>query len=93
MVRQKRLLTIENKLRGAGEELGGEWARCVMGIKEGTCSDEHWVLYVNDESLNSTCETNVTLYVNSLESIYFVLLKILFIYERHRERQRHRQRE
>ena len=28
-----------------------------MGIKEGTC-DEHWVLYVCDESLNSTPETN-----------------------------------
>jgi len=28
----------------------------VMGIKEGTC-DEHWVLYVSDESLNSTPET------------------------------------
>ena len=28
-----------------------------MGIKEGTC-DEHWVLYVNDKSLNSTPETN-----------------------------------
>ena len=27
------------------------------GIKEGTC-DEPWVLYVSDESLNSTPETN-----------------------------------
>ena len=26
--------------------------------------DEHWVLCVNDESLNSTPETNTTLYVN-----------------------------
>ena len=26
-----------------------------MGIKEGTCH-EHWVLYVSDESLNSTHE-------------------------------------
>ena len=25
----------------------GDWARLVMGIKEGTCCDEHWVLYVN----------------------------------------------
>ena len=24
-----------------------------MGIKEGTC-DEYWILYVSDESLNST---------------------------------------
>ena len=36
-------------------EVGGAWARCVMVIKEGTC-DEHWVLYVSDESLNSTPE-------------------------------------
>ena len=42
----------------------GGWAKCVMGIKEGTCWDEHWVLYVSDESLNSTPETIITLYVN-----------------------------
>ena len=41
----------------------GRWARWVMGIYEGTC-DEHWVLYVNGESLNSTPETNIALYVN-----------------------------
>ena len=34
-----------------------------MGIKEGTW-DEHWVLYVSDESLNSTLEIIITLYVN-----------------------------
>ena len=34
-----------------------------MAFKEGTC-DEHWVLYISDESLNSTPETNITLYVN-----------------------------
>ena len=39
------------------------WARWVIGNKEGTC-DEHWVLYVSDESLNSIPETNITLYVN-----------------------------
>ena len=33
-----------------------------MGIKEGTC-DEHWVLYLSDEPLNSTPETDSTLYV------------------------------
>ena len=27
-----------------------------MGIQEGTCWDEHGVLYVSDESLNSTPE-------------------------------------
>jgi len=35
-----------------------------MDIKEGTCCDESWVLHVSDESLNSTPETNITLYVN-----------------------------
>ena len=44
-------------------EVGRRWARWVMGIKEGTCG-EHWVLYVRDESLNSTLETNIALYVN-----------------------------
>ena len=39
-----------------------------MGIKEGTCWDEHWVLYVGDESLSSTSETNKqTNYVCLLE--------------------------
>ena len=37
-----------------------------MGIKMGTC-DEHWVLHVSKESLNSTPEINITLYVNYLE--------------------------
>ena len=32
----------------------------------GTCV-QHWVLYVSDESTNSTLETNITLYVNYLE--------------------------
>ena len=31
----------------------------MMGIKEGTCGEEHWVLYVSDESLNFTPETNM----------------------------------
>ena len=44
--------------------MSGEWARWVMGIKEDTCWDEHWVLYVSDELLNSTPETTITLYVN-----------------------------
>ena len=41
----------------------GGWAKRVMGIKEGTCWDEHWGLYISDESLNSP-ETNTTRYVN-----------------------------
>ena len=38
-----------------------------MGIEESTCYDEHWVLYVNDESLNSTPESNIALNVNHLK--------------------------
>ena len=34
-----------------------------MGTKKGTC-DEHWVLYVSDELLSYTLETNNALYVN-----------------------------
>ena len=37
-----------------------------MYTKEGTCWDEHCVLYVSDESLGSTPETNITMYVNYL---------------------------
>ena len=33
-----------------------------MGIEEGTCWDEHWVLYVSDESRESTPENKRTLY-------------------------------
>ena len=41
----KRLLNTENKLRvEGGVEERGKW---VMGIEEGTCWDEHWVLYGN----------------------------------------------
>ena len=35
----------------------------MIGIKEGTGCNENWVLYATDESLNSTPETNNTLYV------------------------------
>ena len=59
----KRLLTIENKLRVARGEVGGGWAKLMMDIKEGTCNWHH-VLYVSDESLNSTPETSIILYVN-----------------------------
>ena len=40
---------------------GGGWE---MGTKGDTCCDESWVLYVSDESQNSTPETNISLYVN-----------------------------
>ena len=32
----ERLLTLGNKLRVAGEEVGGGWGKWGMGIKEGT---------------------------------------------------------
>ena len=57
----KRLLTIGSKLKVAGGEGRGDGIYWVMGIKEGTWSDEHWVLYATDESLNSTHKTNNTL--------------------------------
>ena len=44
--------------------MGGGWAKWVMGIKEGTCWDEHWVLYVSDESLGSTLGAKTVLYAN-----------------------------
>ena len=47
-----------------------------MGIKEGTCYDEHQVWYVGDESLNSTPETNIALHVNKLEFKYKLEKKI-----------------
>ena len=40
----KRLLNTENKLKVNG---GGGERKWVMGIEEGSCWDEHWVLYVS----------------------------------------------
>ena len=34
------------------------------GYQEGTYYDDHWMLYVSDDSLNSTPETNIAMYVN-----------------------------
>ena len=42
------------------------WAKWVMGIKEGTFQDEHWVLYIRDESLGSTPEAKTTLCLTNL---------------------------
>ena len=44
---RKRPLNTENKLRVAGGKVEGGWVKWVMGIKEGTFQDEHWVLYVS----------------------------------------------
>ena len=45
--------------RGGG--VGG-WVSLVIDIKEGTYSIEHWVLYINNESWNTTSKTNDILY-------------------------------
>lgn len=44
---------------------------CDDGIKQGTCSEGHWLVCVSDESVNSVPQTHITLYVNSLEFKYF----------------------
>ena len=44
---------------GAGGRRKGKW---VMGIEEDTCWDERWVLYVSDESQESTLKAKSTLY-------------------------------
>ena len=41
----------------------GGWGNWVIGIKEGTWWDEHWVLNTTDQSLKTTSETNDVLYV------------------------------
>ena len=47
----------------------------VRGIKEGTCYDEHWVIYVSDESLNSTPETDGTAVTQLTQSDYIYNLE------------------
>ena len=43
----------------------------MRSIKEGTRWDEHWALYVSDESLHSIPEIIGTLYVNELGIEFF----------------------
>ena len=51
-----------NELRvSEGSGVGGGGNR-VMGIKEGTCCDVHWVLYITNESRDATSKTNDVLY-------------------------------
>ena len=59
-------LNYKEQTEGCWREMGRGWDKWVMGMKEGPC-DEHWVLYVSDESLTSTHDTNVTLHAK-LES-------------------------
>ena len=60
----KSILNTGNKVRVAGGEVGGGWAKWAMGTKEGTCGDEPWVLYGSDGSRDSTPEIMITLSVN-----------------------------
>ena len=40
----------------------GERGKWLMGVEEGACWDEHWVLYGSNESWESTLKTKGTLY-------------------------------
>ena len=55
---------VREQNEGPWKKVGRGWAGWGMGMKEGTCYDESWVLYVSDESLDSTSETHIALYVN-----------------------------
>lgn len=57
----------ENKLRVDEGRLVGDGLEWVMGIIEDTCYEEHWVLYLSNESLNFTPEADIALFVNQLE--------------------------
>ena len=60
-----------SKLRVAVGKLGGGWVKWVMGIKEGTFWDEHWVSYVRDKSLHSTPEAKADLNLNKNKTKHF----------------------
>lgn len=59
-VREKKTASEEESQNNVEME-GGGWG---MGMKGGTCYNEHWVLHVRDELPNSTPVTNITLNVN-----------------------------
>ena len=42
--------------------MAGGWRKWEMGIEEGICWDDYWVLYDSDESRGSTSETKTALY-------------------------------
>ena len=62
---RKQTLIYREQTEGLGGEVGG--IKRVTCFKECTCCDERPVLYVSDESLNSTPGTNIALYVNELK--------------------------
>ena len=41
--------TLKYREKTEGECVVGERGKWVMGIEEGTCWDEHWVLHVSNE--------------------------------------------
>ena len=51
------------------------WEKWVMDIEEGTCWDEHWVLYVSKESWESTPETKSILYNYMLANLTINYIK------------------
>lgn len=69
-------VNVDDKRLSRGARLVCRWAKmtrshaewCPLSLSESlrkkACLMEHWVLYTTDESLNSTSETNNTLYIN-----------------------------
>lgn len=55
-------MTLGNNLRVLEGREGWGWGSLVLSIKEGTCCNEHWVLYTNNQALNTTTKTNDVLY-------------------------------
>ena len=61
-MKHERLWTLRNKLRASEGRRVRDWDRLVMGINEGKYCMEHWVLYANNESWNTTSKTKDVLY-------------------------------
>ena len=62
-INQKTDSQLENTLMVTRGEMGGGWRKEAMRMKEGTCHDEHQLMY-GSKSLNCTPEMNITQYVN-----------------------------
>ena len=71
--RETNLVTLDsgNQIDGYRREGVGVWGSLVVGIEEGTCCDNHWVLYTNNESWNTTSKTKDVLYGDSHNIIKF----------------------
>ena len=59
-----RLLTTGNKLMVPRKQMGWEWGKQLMGMKDPLAVMSPKVMYGSDQSLYCTPETHVTLYVN-----------------------------